>query len=183
MDADHTPRYGKTSEDIVGCCHQALRVVASSLILKPALGIELRSEFFGCRKVILRSIEGDGRHAVPEIHGISRMEIIGELHSLLQHVPEDGPGDLPAGQGKCAAMDCPGIRPKTASPGCPEEISGLDVDSLALSAGHKRQDKSDEPGKGKLSVSGEIFRRMPGGRVNLFGNEIKKSCKNGGKLA
>ena len=38
-------------------------------------------------------------------------------------------------------------------------------------------------GKGELAVSGEVFGRLSGVWVNLFGDEIKKSCKNGGKLA
>jgi hypothetical protein len=80
-------------------------------------------------------------------------------------------------------VDLPGIGPKTASPGRSEEIPGLDVDSLALPAGHKRKNEGDELGKGEFAVSGEILGRLSGVWVNLFWDEIKKSCKNGGKLA
>lgn len=183
MDADHAPGYGKTPKHIVGGRHQALRVVTSSLMLEPAAGIEFRPDLAGCRKVILRAIESHHRHAVPQIAGVSRVEAVGKLHGLLQDVPEGSPGDLPASQGERTAVDLPGIGPKTASPGRSEKIPGLDVDSLALPARHQRKNEGDELGKGEFAVSGEVFGRLFGVGVNLFWDEIEKSCKNRGKLA
>ena len=80
-------------------------------------------------------------------------------------------------------MNLPGIRPKPAPPGRPEEISGLDIDSLALPARNKRKNEGDELGKWEFAVSSEIFGTLLGVRINLFGDEVEKSCKSGAKVA
>jgi hypothetical protein len=175
MDADHAPGYGKTPEDIIGRCHQALRVVTSSFILEPTLRIELRSDLLGCRKVILRSIEGNHRHAVPDVGGIARKEAVGQIHGLLQDVSEDGPGHFLASFGEAASVDFLGIRPQSAASGRSEEIPGLDVHSLALPADGERENESNELGKREFPIAGKVLGRLFAIGTDFFGNEVEKS--------
>jgi len=183
VDADHTPGYGKTPEDIIRRRNQTLRIVAPSFILKPALRIELGSNLLSCRKVVLRSIDGDDRHTVPDIGGIARKEAIGKLDRSLMDIPEESPGNLLASMGECAAVDLLGIGPKSASPGCPEEITGFNVHALALPAGNQREDKSDELGDREFALSGKIRAKSLGIRVDIFGDEVEKMCEDSAKLA
>jgi len=183
MDTDDSPGYGKTPEDIIGGCHQTLRVMAPSLILESTVGIELLADLLGCRKVVFGAINGNNRHAVPEIGGITRKEAVSKLHGLLQDVSEDGPGDFLASLGKAASVDLLGIRPQSATPGRSEEIPGFDVHSLALSARHNREDEGDELWKGQFPTADKVLGRLSEIRGDLSGDDVKKSCKNAGKLA
>jgi hypothetical protein len=183
MDAHHTPGYREPPEDIIGRCHQALWIMPPSFTMETALGIELLTDLLGCRKVVFGAIEGNCRHSVPDIGGVTRIEAVRQLDSPRQHVPEEGPGDLPASLGECTAVNLLGIGPQSAPPGRSAEIPGLDVHPLALPARHERKDKGDELGKGEFPLSGKIPGRLSGIRVNLFGDEIKKSCKDSGELA
>lgn len=117
VDADHTSGYGKTPENIIGRRNQALRIVTPSFILKAALRIELGSDLPGCWKGVLRSIEGDDRHTVPDIGGIARKEALGKLERFHKDVPEEMVQETLASMGECAAVDLLGIGPKSASPG------------------------------------------------------------------
>jgi hypothetical protein len=82
VNTDHGPGYGKTPEDIIGGCHQAPRVMAPSLMLKSTVWIELLPDFLGCRKSVLGAINGNNRHAVPEIGEVPRKEAVGKLHGI-----------------------------------------------------------------------------------------------------
>ena len=157
MDTDHTSGYGKTSEDIVGRCHQALGIVASSFILEATMGIELLSDLLCGRKIVLGAIEGNDRHPMPKIGRITGKEAVGQFDGLLQDVTKDGPGNLLASSTESASVHLLSIGPQSASPGTLEEFTRFDVHSLALSTGGKGENEGDELVEGKLSVAGEIL--------------------------
>jgi hypothetical protein len=183
MDADDTPGYGKTPENIIGRGNQTLRVVTSSFILETALRIELVSDLLRCRKVVFGAIEGNDRHGLPDMGGIARIQAVGQIHCFLQDVSEDGPGHFLASLREPAAMHFLGIGPQSATPGRSEEIPGFDVHPLALSAGRKREYESDELGERQLPVTGKILDRLSRSIIDFFGNEVEKSSENRGKLA
>lgn len=183
MDAHHAPGYGKAPEDIIGGGNQALGKVTSALILETALRIKLRPNLICCGKVVLGAIESYDRHPMPQIGRIARIETIGEPHGFLQNLSKEGPGNLPPSLGESASVDFLGVRPQAVSPDSPEKLTRFDVHSLALSAPNKREDEDDEFRKGKLSVAGEILGGSFGFGINLFGDEVEKSRKDGGRLA
>jgi hypothetical protein len=120
---------------------------------------------------------------VPDIGGIARKEAVGKLDRFLKDVSEDGPADFLASMSECAAVDLLSIGPESASPGHSEEITGFNVHSLAFPAGNQREDESDELGDREFAVSSKIRVRSPGIRIDRFGDEVEKSCKDGAKLA
>lgn len=134
---------GKTPEDIIGRGNQALRIMTTSFMLEATFGIELTSHLVCCRKVVLRAIESDDRHGMPQIRRMTRIEAVGQLHGTLQDVPEKGPANLFAGLSEAAPMDLIGFGPKAASLGSPEEFTRFNVHSLALSTAYEREDKDD----------------------------------------
>jgi hypothetical protein len=157
--------------------------VTSSFILETALRIELCSDLLGCRKVVFGAIEGNNRHPVPDGSGITRKETIGQIDCPFQNVSKDSPGKLLTGFGKSTAVDFLGIRPQSATPGRSEEITRFNIHSLALPAGHKREDESNDSGKGEFPVARKILGRLSVVGVNIFGNEVKEILKDGGELA
>ena len=100
------------------------------------------------------------------------METVGQLHSLLQDIPEDRPGDFPASFGESAPVDRHCIRPHSTASCRTEEIPGLDVHPLALPACDERQDKRDESGQWQFPISGKVFGGLFEVGVELFGDEI-----------
>lgn len=175
--AGHTPGHGKTPEDITGRRNRTLGIVTPSFILKAVSRIELGSDLPGCRKVVLRSIESDDRHAVPDMGGIARKEAVGKLDRFLEEIPKNGPGNFLASMGECAAADLLGVGPKSASPGRSEQIADLNVHAFAFPAGNQREDKGDEPGDREFALSGKIRGGSLGIRVDKFGDKIEKICK------
>lgn len=145
--------------------------------------IELGSDLLGCRQVVPRSIEGDDRHAVPDIGGVARKEAVGKLDRFLKDVLKEGPGDFLASMGECATVDLLGIGPQSASPGRSKEITGFNVHSLALPAGNQREDEGVELGEGEFTASSEVRVRSLGIRGGRFGDEVKKICKDSAELA
>jgi hypothetical protein len=91
MNADHCPGHGKASEHIVGCRDKTLGVVPSAFVIETTLGIELLPVLLCCRKVILGAIDGNDRHSMPKIGGVSRPEFIGQIHRLFEDISEDSP--------------------------------------------------------------------------------------------
>jgi hypothetical protein len=135
MDTDHTPGYRKASEYIIGCCDQTLGIMTFPFMLETALGIKFGPDRFCCRKVVLRSIEGENRHPMPQKRGIERPEAIGQSNRFSQDITEDSPWDLFASMGEAAAVDGFGIEPKSAAP-CPfEELTRFNVYPSAFPAG------------------------------------------------
>jgi len=183
MNTDHCSGHGKTSEHIISRRDQTLGIVASALVLETTLRIEFLSVLRCCRKIVLGTIEGNDRHAMPKIGGISRPELVGQLHRILKDVLKDRPWNLLARFCEGATVDGFIFRPKSATLGAPEELTGLDVHSFALATGNKGEDKSDQLGKGKLTSASEIFDGLLDLRSHIFWNEIEKIGESIGKLA
>ena len=72
-------------------------------------------------------------------------------------------------------MDSLSIGPQAASAGVFEKGSRFALHSLTLATGCNGKNKSDKFGKRKLSLSSEIFRGLLVGRMDLFGDDVKKS--------
>jgi hypothetical protein len=80
-------------------------------------------------------------------------------------------------------MDSLSIWPQAASAGVFEKGSRFALHSLTLATGGNGENKSDKFRKRKLSFSGEILRGLLIGRMDFFGDDVKKSLNVINKLA
>lgn len=112
----------------------------------PTIMVGYGSDLRGCGKIVFGAVEGDDRHAMPNMGRTAGMETVCQLDGLLQDVSKDSPLDFPASFGESAPVNRFCIRPQSTAFCRTEEIPGLDVHPLALPASHKRQDKRDEFG-------------------------------------
>jgi hypothetical protein len=176
MDIDHTPGHGKAPEHIVGRGNQTLGVVTFAFVVKATLRVELVSDLFCRRKIVLGTVEGNDRHRMPKIGGITGKKTVGQINGSSQDVTEDGPGNLLASTREPAAMHALSIGPESTAPGSLEKLSCLDVHTLALPTGGKRENEGNELGKGKLPIAGKILGGAFAFRINFSGDERKKRC-------
>ena len=92
-------------------------------------------------------------------------ERIGQLHGVVVHLLEGGPGQLGAGLGGRATMDGLGFGPPAAAAGLAEKRPRLAVHAIAFAAGCDRQ-QENKPGRERefclpdkrLGRSLEVFR-------------------------
>lgn len=157
MNTDHCPGHGNASEHIVGRGDQTLGIVSPALVIKTALGVELLPVLLCCRKIILGAIYGNDRQAMPKIGGVSRPELIGQIHRIFEDISEDGPCNLLPRSCECAAVNGLGLGPQSAATGSLEELARLDVHPFAFATGDKREDEYDQLLKGELACAGKIL--------------------------
>jgi hypothetical protein len=58
--------------------------VPFAFVLETTLRVELLSVFLGCRQIILGAIDGNDRHSMPKIGGVTRPKLVGQLHRIFQ---------------------------------------------------------------------------------------------------
>ena len=76
-----------------------------------------------------------------------------------------------------------GIGPQPAAKGIIEEITRLDVNTLAFSAGGEGENKGDELGERKLAIAGKILWEPFVMVINFFGDKLQKRWDDIGQLA
>jgi hypothetical protein len=172
--ANDTPCYRNTPEDIVGCCDQTLRIMSFAFILETALGIEIFSNLFRCRQVILRTVESKDRHPVPKERRISRPQLVGKVDGFLVYIAKNSPWDLIAGKTYAATVDGLGFGPYSATLSIPEKLARFDINSLALPACGKRENKRDQLWKGEFTVTGKVRIALLNFRIDIFRDKTKK---------
>lgn len=145
--------------------------------------VELLSVLLGCRQVVLGAIDGNDRHSMPKSGGVPGPKLVGQGHRIFQDILEDGPRNLLARSRECASVNGISPGPEPAAPGSLEELTRLDVHSLTLASGDKREDESDQPLKGELACAGEMFGGLLDLRVDIFWDNPKKIGDDGGQLA
>lgn len=183
MDTDHTPRYRKASEHIIGRCHQALGIVTFPFILQTAFGIKFCPDLFCCRKVVLGPIEGENRHSMPNKGGIAGPEAVGQINGFSQDLTEDSPWNLLTSMCEAAAVDGLGIEPKSAAPCSLEELTRFNIYPFAFPAGTQGENERDQLWEGKLAVAGKIGGSLSCYRIEVSGDKIEKRCNGFSKLA
>lgn len=154
-----------------------------AVILEATLGIKLFPDLFCRRKIIPGAIEGNGRHPMPKIGRITRMQAVGQINSFLQEIPEYGPGNFAPSSTESTAVHLFSFGPEPAASGSPEELARLDVHSLALPAGGKRENEGYELRERELSVACKILGRALALWIDFSRDETEKICDDTGYLA
>ena len=178
MSADHTPCHRKTPEDIVGCRDQALRIMSFTFVLETASGIEIFTDLFCCRQIILRTVKGENGHPVPKERRISWPQPVGKINGSLLNIAKNSPWNLIAGNANAATVDSHGFGPYSATLSIPEKLARFDIYSLALPSGGKREDKRDQLGKGEFTVAGKVRIALFDFRNNIFRDKAKERLYN-----
>ena len=88
---------------------------------------------------------------------IQRIQLVGQLYSIIEYVLNDLPGDFVAGLGERALVDGVGSRPKATSLGSSKEFTRFYFHSLSLSTGNNGEEKGDKLGERQFSVSGKML--------------------------
>jgi hypothetical protein len=157
--------------------------VTFAFILKASLGMKFFTGLLCCGQVVLGAIKGKDRHAMPKKRRFAWPEPVGQIHSFSQEITEDGPWNFLTRMGESAAMDSLCIKPKSAPPGCLEEVTRFDVHPFALAAGGQGKNGGNQLREGKLAVAGKIRGGLFGSRINICGDKMEKRCNSIGNLA
>lgn len=174
MDADDAPRYGKMPEDIVCGGNKTLRVMPFPFVVQSALGIELSPDLRGCRQRELGTVDGEHRHPMPKVGGVSRPEPVRQFDSLPENVSKDSPGKLLSCAGKSAAVDRFRLMPKAVASCGSEKLTRFGVHSLTLSTRGDGKNENDESRKREFSISGKVHVRLPVSRADISWNNVEK---------
>jgi hypothetical protein len=156
MDRAYCSGNRQLSKDVVGGHDKALGVVALAVMIETALGVEFGADLLGCGKYELGAVEGVYGHLVPQERVIMRPKAVGQGHSPAQDFLENGPGDLSPCAGNIAPVGRAGVMPKTTASGTAEKLGQLDIDAFAHPARDKGENKNDQPGECKFTVTGEM---------------------------
>jgi len=171
---DHSPCYGKTPEDIIHRGDKAQGKVPFPVVLETAFRIELVSEFWVGRERISGTVYGKDAHPMPEKLRFIGPSLICQADSMIEDISENLPPDFPPRFGNCAAVDRCCLRPQATSSGLPKELTRFHIDPLSFSTAGNGEDKGNDFSERELSCSGEVFRRVLVGWLDLLRNNLQE---------
>jgi hypothetical protein len=111
---------------------------------------------------------------MPKMGGNTRIEVVGQINRLWQKVSKECPGNLLSSLRQGASMYDLCIGPHSTAKRISEEITRLDVNTLAFSTGSEGENEGNELGERKLAITGEILWPLFVLVVNIFRDQAQK---------